>query len=99
MLRFMRTARIARGKEPQAMQWAKGLTEWINKKYDAHLSVYMDCFGEYGTLRWFKDYESLGDFETRMQRLLGDQEYLQWLAKGADLWIEGSIADVAMVSF
>jgi hypothetical protein len=53
MVRWTRSARVAPGKDQQAIEWAKELTDWANKKYGSHLSVYMDRFGEVGTLRWF----------------------------------------------
>jgi hypothetical protein len=98
MVRWTRTGRAARGKVPQAIQWAKELTEWLNKKYGGHLSVYMDCFGEYATIRWFRDYESLADLEKAVEKIITDKEYWQWAGKATDLFIEGSFTDTAMAS-
>jgi len=98
MVRWTRAGRVARGKELQAIQWAKELTEWANKKYGGQLSVYMDCFGEFGTIRWFRDYESLGEVEKRIETLLKDQEYLQRVGPAMDLFIEGSFNDTVMRS-
>jgi hypothetical protein len=98
MVRWTRSGRVARGKEQQAMQWAKQMVEWVNIKYGSQLSVYVDCFGEYGTIRWFRDYESLADLEKRMERLMGDQEYWQHVGRSTELFIEGSFTDTVMAS-
>jgi hypothetical protein len=96
MVRWTRSARIARGKGMQAMQWAKEITEWANKKYNLEMKVYLDYFGEYGTIRWFVDYESLAALEKIREQLLGDQEYWQKVSQGNDLLVEGSVFDTVM---
>jgi hypothetical protein len=78
------------------MQWAKEITEWINKKYDLQTKVYLDYFGEFGTIRWFVDYESLAVLEKTGDQLLGDQEYLQKVNQSIDLLVEGSVFDTVM---
>jgi len=94
MVRWTRCARIVPGKEAQALQWAKELTDWANKKYSGHLDVFMDCFGELGTLRWFADFENLGAVETRMQQVLADQEYLQRVSQVPALFQSGAFDTV-----
>jgi len=97
MVRWTRSARMIHGKEPQALQWAKELTDWANKKYSGHLSVYMDCFGEVGTLRWFADFENLAGVEKRLQELMTDQEFLQRAGQVPALF-EGSVFDTVMAT-
>jgi hypothetical protein len=94
----MRTGRVARGKFPQMIQFAKEITEYIKAKYGSQSSAYMDSFGEYGTVRWFHDFESLAAFEKSFANLMTDQEYWQKVSKAADLFIEGSITDTVMTS-
>ena len=97
MVRWTRSARMIHGKEPQALQWAKELTDWANKKYSGHLSVYMDCFGEVGTLRWFADFENLAGVEKRLQELTADQEFSQRASQVPTLF-EGSVFDTVMAT-
>ncbi len=97
MVRWTRSGRIAPGKDQQAIQWAKELTDWANKKYGSHLSVYMDCFGEVGTLRWFADYENLATLETRMQQVMADKEFLQRVSQVPALF-QGSVFDTVMAT-
>ena len=100
MVRWTRSGRINGKKYLQAIQWAKELVEWSNAKYSGKLTVYIDCFGEFGTIRFFRDYESLAEVEKRMETILADQEYLQRAAKAMemDLFIEGSLTDTVMAS-
>ena len=97
MVRWTRSARIAPGKDTQAIQWAKELTDWINKKYSGHLSVYMDCFGEAGTLRWFEDFENLAAVEKRMQQGMGDQEFWQKVSQVPTMF-QGGVFDTVMAA-
>ena len=87
---------MASGKFPQAMQWAKEITEFLNKKYKTQSSVYLDIFGEWGTIRWFADYADLAAFEKFKNQALVDQEYMKKLSQGADLFIQGSAFDTVM---
>jgi len=94
----MRTARVARGKQPQALQWAKEIVEWMKAKHSAQASTYMDAFGDYLTIRWFIEAESLAALEQGLDKIAADQEYWQKAGKAADLFIEGSITDTVMRS-
>ena len=93
MVRWMRTARAMGTKVPQAIQWAKELAEYLNTKHGAQLTVYLDIFGEYPTMRWFTDAESLAALEQRTAPIMADPGYWQFVAKTADLFIESSITD------
>ncbi len=99
MVRWTRSARIAYGKFPQAIKWAKDITEFINKKYKNQTTVYMDTFGEYGTIRWFADYKDLAALEKLGNQILADQEYRQKVNQATELLIQGSIVDVVMQAF
>jgi hypothetical protein len=96
MVRWTRSARIASGKGMQAMQWAKEITEWSNKKYNLQMTVYLDYFGEVGNVRWFVDYESLAALEKIRDQILGDQEYWQKVNQSTDLLVDGSAFDTVM---
>ena len=93
MVRWMRTARAKATKVPQAIQWAKEITEYVNAKHGAQTSVYVDSFGDHPTIRWFADVESLAVLEQKFGQIMTDQGYWQVIAKAADLFIEGSIED------
>ena len=96
MIRWTRSARITPGNVLQTMQWGKEIAELVNKKYKTQVSVYMDSFGEVGTIRWFCDYPDLGALEKVGNQLLTDQEYLEKLRKGVELLTPGSVFDIVM---
>ncbi len=96
MVRWTRCARIKYGAFVQAIQWAKEITKYVNEKYKIQLSVYMDSFGDFGTIRWFCDYADLATMEKVGRQLFADAEYLQKVNKGADWLIPGSVVDTVM---
>ena len=96
MIRFTRSARIVHGKFPQAVQWAKEITEFANKKYKIQMSVYVDCFGEVGTIRWFADYADLATVEKIRNQILADQEYWRKFNQSAELLVHGSLFDMVL---
>ena len=98
MVRWTRSAKVVLGKFPQAMQWAKEITEFANKKYKTQMGVYLDIFGEAGTIRWVNDYADLGAFEKVRNQLLADQEYWKKLNQSAELFVQGSTFDTVMQS-
>ena len=99
MVRWMRTVQIAGPKTMKAMAWIKELQEYMKQnhgKYSAQ--VFVDSFGEPGTVRWIVDYEDLAALEKSMQEINGDQGYWQRLEKAEGLFLEGSVYDVVMRS-
>ena len=53
MVRWVRKGRAKAGKMSQAVQWAKEIAEYINKKHGVPVAAYVEKFGEIGTIRWF----------------------------------------------
>jgi len=99
MIRWTRSARIASGKyAPQAIKWAKEIAEFGNKKYNIQLSVYMDSFGEIGTIRWFCDFVDLATMGKALGQINKDQEYWQKVIQGSDFITQSSVCDTVMRS-
>ena len=99
MIRWTRSLRVSSGKYiPQAIQWAKEIAEFVNKKYKIQVSVYMDSFGEIDTLRWFCDYEDLGTMEKIRNQINMDQEYWEIVSKASEFIMQGSVRDTVMHS-
>ena len=96
MYRWIRTAKVAKGRFPQAIGWAKEMAAFGEKKYKTpEIRVYMDAFGEVGTIRWEADYADLATFERVQNAVLTDPEYWQSIAKANadELFIDGSAHD------
>ena len=65
MIRLQWTARISRGKNLGAFQWAKETTEYLRSKYPGILAIaaYEEHFGNVNTIHLFSDYDSLATLE------------------------------------
>ncbi len=97
MIRWTRSARIAPGKLVQAMQFSKEISEFVKKVGGVpEISVYLDSFGEVGTIRWFIDYKDMAAMEKVGDQLLANTAYLEKVNKSADLFIPGSFHDTVM---
>ena len=97
MVRWMREARIASGKYIPAITWSKEITEYVRKVSEiSSLELFIDVFGETGTVRWIVDYEDLATLEKAQAQLRENQEYWQKLEQAQGLFIDGSGYDVVM---
>jgi uncharacterized alpha/beta hydrolase family protein len=97
MIRWTRSLRVTSVKYfPQAIQWAKEIAEYVSKKYKIQVSVYLDSFGEIGTIRWFCDYADLATMEKVMNQIEADQEYWQKAIQASDFIMQTSVYDTVM---
>jgi hypothetical protein len=100
MIRWMREARIASGKYIPAMTWSKEIAEYVKKvKELSSIQVFVDVFGEGGTVRWIVDYEDLAALEKAQNQFRDDQEYWKRLEQAQGLFLDGSTYDVVMREF
>jgi hypothetical protein len=77
----------------------KELSEYMQQKHSKYSAqVFFDSFGEGGMVRFFIDFEDLAALEKFMQEVNEDQGYWQMVEKSKDLFVEGSLYDVAMHS-
>ncbi len=99
MIRWIRTGQIAAGKTLPAIAWAKEIAEYV-KKYEGSSTcdVFMDAFGEVGTIRWIIDYEDFASMEKVQNQVMSDPEFHQKAEKTRELFIEGKVHDVVMRS-
>jgi hypothetical protein len=95
----MRSACIAPGKYAEALQFATEISEF-SRKYEGagNVGIYLDSFGEMGTIRWFVDYENLASLEKVMDQIYADPDWFKKISAAKDLFIEGSTHDVVMRS-
>jgi len=89
--------RIATGNAVPAMKHAKEMAQ-LAKKYKGvtSCSVYLDSFGETGTVRWFMDFNDLATFEKVQSQGLADEAYWKKMEETKDLYIQGSNRSVIM---
>jgi hypothetical protein len=98
MIRWIRTARIASGdKFGKAMEFAE-ITKGMTKKYPqiAKIEVFLDALGDTSNIRWVIDYPDFATFDKVQQVVLKDADYWKLMAAYADVFIPGSVNDVAM---
>jgi hypothetical protein len=92
----MRTAKIANGKFLEAIGWAKETSSYVEKKWGTPpVNVWIDSFGEVGTIRWSMDFTDLSGVEKVQGQMLADQGYWQLVEKAmkAELFVDGSTID------
>jgi hypothetical protein len=95
MIRLQWTARISRGKNQGAIQWAKETTTYLRSKYPDILAIaaYEEHFGDVNTIHIFTDYESLATLELVEAHFPSDAAFQALMKKSNEeaLFIEGSI--------
>ena len=98
MIRWVRSGRAKAGKMSQAVEWAREIAEYINKKYGLSVGAFANEFGEIDTIRWFVDYANLESVEKLRSELILDREYLKKISPVAEFFIEGSFYDTVLRS-
>ena len=95
MVYASRRATIKLGKYQDALKWAKGIAEFLNKKYGTNYSVYTQLWGENpnSIIFWIGKYESMEQLLEISGKLNEDQEYITKLADSPSLFIDGSVYD------
>lgn len=93
MIHFYRTAAIAPGKFMGAIAFAKEVSAYFKQRHGRDVSVALPIGGNPNRIGWAASYESLGDLETVMGKMMADPEYLEMIRKAADNFIAGSIHD------
>jgi hypothetical protein len=99
MIRFQREARVARGKEQEAVAWAKQISDFLNQKFpEAQVQTFTSRFGSMGRVYWMADLPDLAALDAYQQQIAEDEEYWKLIAKSNDLFIEGSIEDTVVAT-
>ena len=96
MVRWQRSIRIARGKNLEAVQWAKEVTDYANSKQPNYkVQAFSSAFGDVSMLVWHADFEDLAALDKFGKFFNTDQGYLELVMKAADFFVEGSVYDSA----
>lgn len=94
MIRWQRSIRTARGKNIEAVQWAKEVTDYVNSKQpNYNAQAFSSRFGDTNMLVWQVDFQDLAELDKYQQFFNTDQGYWGLIKKAADFFIEGSIYD------
>jgi len=95
MITFVRTGDIQDGKAMQAIEWAVKISAYINETFETNISVQQNVAGQINQLHWVSTFESLGDFEVLMGKLMEDADYQQLIAESGEkgLFSANSLVD------
>jgi hypothetical protein len=95
MIRLQWTARVSRGKNPMAIQWAKETAAYLRSKYPKILAIaaYEEHFGNLNTIHIFTDYENLATLESVEDEYQSDGTFQALFKRSSEegLFIEGSM--------
>jgi len=94
MVRFERSAHIARGKLLEARQWAQEIADYTNKHHpEGKLQAFSERYGNIGKVMWQVDFDNLGALDKYQASFDSDQGYWALVNKSADLLVEDSVMD------
>ncbi len=93
MITFFRSAIIAPGKTPKAIEFAKQIAAYVKKSTGVDLNVGVPIGGNPNRIGWSARYESLADWELQMQKLTSAPKYWDLINKNADIFVAGSVHD------
>jgi len=96
-VRFMRRATIARGKGDEARAFAADISAHWEETYGTTVTWGFEIGGDFGTLYWFSDHESLADLEKEMMASMANQHTSKLLAEAGDLF-QGIAQDKLIVT-
>lgn len=96
MIRWTRTARVAPGKQQEAIQWAKDTREYTKTKFEggAGVKIFLETLGDYGVICWMVDFENLATLELAGQVLDEDSGYQDRLLAASELFLSGTFDKV-----
>lgn len=87
-------------KTQEARQFTKEINKFINKKHPKISSeVYMEKYGEVGTIYFLASFENIGQMEETMAATAADGKYQALATKGMGLFIDGSLKVTLMETF
>jgi len=93
MITITRTASIAPGKTGDAMAFAHLVARHIKEKHGVAMEILMPIGGNPGRIAWQSRYDSLGQWETLIGKLMADKDYMDMVARQSLTFLAGSVHD------
>lgn len=93
MIRFVRTANIAPGKQGDAIVFAKQIVDYISKNLGVKLEVLLPIGGNANRIAWRAEHTNLAALEELVTRSAADAKYGELVKSGSSNFIAGSIHD------
>lgn len=98
MYKFNRSALIAQGKAPEAVEFAGKVAAYISEHH-VPVQVGMETAGQWGRIHWFSEPESAAHWEQVNLALLADEDYQALVASAGDLFVAGETHDILVMLF
>jgi hypothetical protein len=96
--RLHRTVQISAPRALEALQFAGEVAQYINANSSGmQVTAHVERFGKQ-RVHFFADADDIAALERAQDALLADQDYLAIVAKGAELFIDGTLEDTVTVS-
>ncbi len=93
MIRFVRMAKVEAGKAQEALAWAKEVAEHYHTSFGIPVQVFVEVFGEPGTLCWMADTEDVATLERNWDLWREKPGFLELNQRGGGLLVAGSMRD------
>ena len=93
MIRFVRIAKVEAGKAQEALAWAKEVAEHYRSSFGIPIQVFVEVFGENGTLCWMGDAEDIATLERNGLQWPEKPGFQELAQRGATLLVAGSMRD------
>jgi len=76
----------------EAREWALEANEYFKKKYPQLVpEVYTERFGNYLTLHFFTQFETIADIDSNLTEVESDEEYQALFMKGVELFVDHTL--------
>ena len=85
-VRFMRRAKVARGKGNEARAFAAEISAHWEETYGTHVTWGLEVGGDLGTMYWFSDHDSMANLEAEMMASMANEHTSKLQTDGADLF-------------
>jgi hypothetical protein len=93
MIHFVRTVKIAPGKMPEAMAFAKKLASYLEGNPGIKVDVSVPLAGNPSRISWYSQYRDLAELESTMNKIDADSKYGELVREGATLIMPGTAND------
>ena len=93
MVVFSKTASIAPGKTPSALEHAHEVADYVTRTYGIEVEVLVPIGGNPQRVAWSVRYKDLAAYEGVSNKLRDDKQYWEIVSKNSGLFLPGSIRD------
>lgn len=92
-IRFHRASLAMGSTGQEAGEFAAEITQYVTENLGIPTTWGLQVGGTNGLVHWFSEFEDMAALEAGLAKTLTDPGYLAILAKGNDLFVEGSTQD------